>query len=113
MRQNPSDPSNPDIHNSQPATNVTMADVLSLPDAQRTLVTWMMRQGDVHLDAVATFLSGTPEEAHAILLGLEGGGFVEELHDGDDETFRARAPGRRNRTVGTDIWRALADSSGS
>lgn len=72
-----------------------MFDVLALPEPERRLVNWMLRQGRVGLVEIATFLELEQDAAHTILAPLIAQGFVQEVKSGDEVRFRVRLLQRR------------------
>lgn len=88
--------------------NVTMTDVLALPDQQCQLVTWLMRRGETGIDAVATFLVTDDARARAVVADLATRGFVAERTAGAGDTMVvARVVEQRKRRVPSSVWDAL------
>lgn len=83
-----------------------MADVLALPDQQCQLVTWIMRQGEVEIDAIASYLEVDAGEARTIVAELARSGFVAEV-DRAGLTVVARIADTRKRRTPASIWDAL------
>ena len=85
-------------------------DLLSLPDAERGLVTWMMREGQVTLAQVSEHLGAALDDAHQQLLDLETRGYVERVGTGDPAVYRTQHLARHGSRLSSDLWRALDDT---
>jgi hypothetical protein len=88
---------------------LSMADLLDLPESLRSLVNWMMRQDNVRLAEVATFLGQDEGTAGETLATLIDKGFVRELKLHGEMCYRLRLAPKRGRAVPLDVWRALDD----
>ncbi|SRR5688572_17987961 len=95
-----------------PPPNVTMTDVLALPDRQCQLVTWLMRQGQAEIDAIADFLDADVTEAHAVVAELVRCGFVAEVDDRAGVKIEARVVEQRRRRAPSTLWDVLDCSVG-
>jgi DNA-binding IclR family transcriptional regulator len=85
----------------------SMADVLQLPDASRTLMLWLLKQ-DTAVLAEAVTGSGLDESAtRSVLDALIAGGFVEQQQSDGVVRFKALIASRRNRHLPGDIWKNL------
>jgi predicted transcriptional regulator len=90
-----------------------MADVLSLPDEERELVTWLLRQREVTLAEVGEHLDRDLTEAERLLVNLENKGFVERVPMTNPARFRSQRMAKHTSRLGSDLWRALDDSAGA
>lgn len=90
---------------------LTMADVLQLPPAERQLVNWLIRTGDVSRSAVQTQV-GDPARAQSLLSTLIAKGFVREYERAADVYYQVRLAPRRQRELPASIWQALTDKLG-
>ncbi len=93
------------------ATGLTMSDVLQLPAAERQLVNWLIRTGDVSKGAVATYL-GQVEQAQSLLADLVAKGFLREYESGGELHYQVRLAPRRQRELPDNIWQALTSKLG-
>ena len=74
-------------HPADKSTNgLSIADILMLPDTQRRVVQWMMRQGDCTLQQVAANTEQDEGDAAIALYELMEQGYVQEI-DVEGETF--------------------------
>jgi hypothetical protein len=87
----------------------TIADTLALADAERRVVTWMLRRGEVHLEDVVAGLGQDRDAVLGLLVGLVEQGFVRERESPDGRYFRAQLAPTRPRRVPGKLWRALDD----
>jgi predicted Rossmann fold nucleotide-binding protein DprA/Smf involved in DNA uptake len=85
-------------------------DLLGLPEAERSLVTWMMREGQVSLAQVGEHLGLNLDDAHQQLVGLETRGYVERVGTSDPAIYRTQRLAKRSSRLSTDLWRALDDT---
>jgi hypothetical protein len=83
------------------------SDVLTLPDAQRQLVNWMLRQGEVNLAQVAAHCRQPAEAVHSLLSPLVQQGFVRERQVHGTAHYRASFAPTRGRQITPEIWQAL------
>ena len=90
---------------------LTMADVLQLPAAERQLVNWLIRTGEVSGSAVATHL-GQVEQAQSLLATLVAKGFLREQESGGEMHYHVRLAPRRQRELPDNIWQALTSKLG-
>ena len=89
---------------------MTMADVLELPDAERDLVSWIMREGPVSLAQASAAFPLEADALPAMLARLAETGFVA-LSDGNAEPrYIVRVTSRAARRVSSpDFWKALGE----
>ena len=92
-------------------TGLTMADVLLLPPAERQLVSWLIRTGEVSHSAVITQV-GDAAQAKTLLATLIAQGFVREYESASELHYQARLGPRRQRALPANIWGALTDKLG-
>ncbi|PYN97740.1 MAG: hypothetical protein DMD91_16735 [Candidatus Rokuibacteriota bacterium] len=89
------------------ASELTMTDVLNLPESLRHLVNWVLRAGHVSVRELATHL-GQDEAVTASLLGdLSRKGLVAGLDVAGETRYHVRTRDRRSRGVSSNVWRAL------
>lgn len=82
----------------------TMADLLFLPDGERSLVNWLLRQQSASLAEAAAFLNQSEAAAAALLQDLIEQGYVQLV---DQMHYQAKLQARKGRNVPKQIWDAL------
>lgn len=87
---------------------LTMTDILQLPTAERELVSWMLRNGEVSWAAIVAHL-GQTETVQNLLADLVAKGFVREQEREDEFHYNVRLAPRRKRNLPANIWQALTD----
>jgi hypothetical protein len=94
---------------SEPSTGaragVTMVDVLALPDELRTIVIWLMRQGEAGLPELAAHVEQDEAIAGILVADLVTQGFVQEmLNEGKGQPrYRVRLAAKRGRQTPPDL----------
>lgn len=87
-----------------------MTDVLALPDGEREVVSWMMRQGTVALPQVCAQFAQDATAAQATLDRLISAGFLQISDTDGGRQYSVRVASRPvRRTGGRDLWKALED----
>ena len=84
---------------------VTMADILTLPDELRTIVTWLMQQREAELPEVAAFVEQDEAITRTQIAELVARGFVQEMQSqGEGQPrYRVRLAARRGRRLLPDL----------
>lgn len=90
------------------SAGLSMADVLQLPDAERELVNWIVRTGEVSWSAVVARLEQV-ETAQSLLATLIAKGFIREQVIEGESHYRIHFAHRRKRTLPANLWQALTD----
>lgn len=90
----------------QPGTK-TMADLLFLPELERGLMNWLLRQRSASLAEVATYLAETEEIARSHLEKLTTEGFLQSTEAEGGLSYQPCLASRRGRQVPSNIWNAL------
>ena len=82
-----------------------MVDVLALPDESRTIVTWLMRQGEAGLPELAAHVEQDEATAGTLVADLVAQGFVQEvLDEGKGQPrYRVRLAAKRGRQMPLDL----------
>jgi hypothetical protein len=82
-----------------------MADILTLPDELRTIVTWLMQQREAELPEVAAFVEQDEALTRTQIAELVVRGFVQEMQSlGEGQPgYRVRLAARRGRTLPPDL----------
>ena len=83
----------------------TMTDLLVLPDSERTLVNWLVRQRGASLADIVAHTQAEPAAVQEMLDKLLTAGFltVDEASD----LFKPNLVSRKPRTVPDKLWNAL------
>jgi hypothetical protein len=89
------------------AAQLSMADILELPDDPRRLIVWLMHNPAADLPAVCEFLQTDEADTRRVLDDLVEQGFLRALLIGGVLTYRARIRSTSNRHLSEDIWEAL------
>lgn len=88
---------------------LSMGDILDLPDSLRNLVSWMIRQDQVELSEIATYLTQDEAQTRSMLAELIEKGYVLELDIRGKTYYRVRLVSKRKRDLPSSIWGALSD----
>jgi predicted ArsR family transcriptional regulator len=82
-----------------------MADILTLPDELRTIVTWLMQQREAGLPEVAAFVEQDEAITRTQIAELVARGFVQEMQSqGEGQPrYRVRLTARRGRRLLPDL----------
>lgn len=87
------------------APNPSMAELLDLPDDDRSLVLWIQRQHPCPLDRIQAFLQQNRATTLAHLKRLEAQGYLEVLPNTDrNPTYHVRLRSMRQRRQRTLDW---------
>lgn len=85
-----------------------MTDVLSLPDDERNLVNWIMRQSNATLAQCVEKFQQPVTEIEERLCNLIQAGFLKQSEGkGEECVYQPAMRTRRNRQVPKKIWDAL------
>src|SRR5919199_277208 len=91
------------------AVGLNPTDVLMLPDAQRQIVQWMMRQGDCTLPDVAANTGMDEGDTLINLYDLMQQGFVQEMEVAGETCYRIRLASKEgSKRISQTIQQALA-----
>jgi predicted ArsR family transcriptional regulator len=85
----------------------TMADLLFLPDTERSLMNWLLRQQSATLAEVAAHLNETEAAAQLLLKALTDQGFVQLVQQAEQSHYHPKLTVRKGRKVPPKIWDAL------
>jgi Mn-dependent DtxR family transcriptional regulator len=88
---------------------LSMSDLLALPEPQSSLLSWMVRQGQVELEDVTAFLKQDAESTRALLADLVDKGYVREIEMRGVKQYRVRMAPKRGRELPANLWQALDD----
>jgi DNA-binding IclR family transcriptional regulator len=81
----------------------TMTDVLALPEDLRTIMDYLIEQGESELAAVAAHIGQDETSTRALLADLIEKGFVHELLAGSKHRYRDRLVSRRRSRLPLDL----------
>ncbi|MGG6238976.1 hypothetical protein ACQ4N7_10075 [Nodosilinea sp. AN01ver1] len=85
----------------------TMTDLLVLPDAERTLVNWLVRQRGASLADIVAHTQAEPAAVQTTLDNLLSAGFLTVDEASDPALFKPNLVSRKPRTVPDKLWNAL------
>jgi hypothetical protein len=88
---------------------LSMADLLTMPDPQSSLLKWMIRQGAAAFADVVAFLGGDEADARLVLSDLLDQGLIRELEIRGVTEYRVRLAPKRGRALPANLWQALSD----
>lgn len=88
---------------------LTMSEVLILPDDQRHLINWLLRQKSATLAEAAHFLGWEEPAAQTLVSELVGRGLLREYELHGALRYRVRLAPKSGRTMPENLWRALDD----
>ena len=92
-----------------PVSNLTMMDVLELPDAEREIVQFLLREGETEVSALLAQSGQEATGLHSILEKLAEKGFLGKGDREGAETWRALLAQKRGRQTSRNLWAALDD----
>lgn len=107
MAHDPSDQSSTQREASPTSVGVSMADVVSLPDEQRQLINWIIREKDVTLVQVMAHTSQPEEIVRPQLEVLVTQGFLQQLEVENELHYQPRLVSKPKRQLPKDIWQKL------
>lgn len=74
----------------------TIADVLTLPNVERRLVNWLVRQQSATLSEIAAYISQDETSTQVVLEGLIKDGFVARVSQDGQVHYEPRLRSRRS-----------------
>jgi ATP-binding cassette subfamily B protein len=90
----------------------SVADVLAIPERERSLVRWLLRRESASLAEIVQLLQVSIEETTQTVDSLVQRGFITETEVDGQLRYRARLAPRRGRHLPAGIWRALESDRG-
>lgn len=84
-----------------------MADLLFLPESERSIMNWLLRQQSVSLAEVSKQFMQDELAAQTTLDKLVAQGFVRSVEVNGQMQYQPCLTSRRGRQVSTSIWNAL------
>ena len=88
---------------------LSMGEIISLPDALRRLVNWMVRQRQVEAEAAAAFIGQDVDSVRCLLADMIAQGYITEFELRGQTYYRVRLAAKRGRDIPLDIWDCLDD----
>jgi hypothetical protein len=85
----------------------SIADLLFLPETERSLVNWLLRQHSATFSELVAHLSQTPEAVQLLVAGLIAEGYVRSIEKKGELCYQPRLITRVGRQVPSKIWDAL------
>src|SRR5689334_4968613 len=86
------------------AAGLSMADILALPDTPRSLVSWMLRQGEVSLSQLAAHVRRDEATTQALVAELVEQGFVREMNLKGGHRYLVRLARKKHRNLPANLW---------
>lgn len=94
------------------ARGLSMADVLSLPDAERKLMNWLLDQQEVSFAELVAHTGESKQSLSSMIDALVAQGFLRKIDRGAGEEnicYQVRFARKRGATLPLNIWSALDD----
>jgi Fic family protein len=88
---------------------LSMSELLTLPEPLSGLLNWMIRQGQVALAEIITFLKADETQARLVMADLLERGFIREIEIRGVTEYRVRLAPKRGRALPSNLWQALSD----
>jgi MinD-like ATPase involved in chromosome partitioning or flagellar assembly/DNA-binding transcriptional ArsR family regulator len=96
--------------NLESSVDLTMFDVLTLPETQRRIVNCIMRQGNVSVAQLALHIGQDEETIYRSLKMLVEQGFIQEFEQGSQTYYRPYMLVKQKRQLPANIWELLGDN---
>lgn len=90
-----------------PVAGLNPADLLALPDAERQLLTWLLRRAPARLDEIAAQLGQSEADAQTCLEDLIARSLVQRGDDPAGPRYRAALAPKRSSRLSGDLWKTL------
>jgi hypothetical protein len=85
----------------------TMADLLFLPETERSLMNWLLRQQRANLSEIAAHLDQSESATQTLLNELIAQSFIQKVEQDDICCYQPNLVSRKGRNVPGNIWDAL------
>ncbi|WP_414577684.1 MarR family transcriptional regulator [Anabaena sp. CCY 9402-a] len=95
----------PDFEDS--ASPKTLTEIANLPDEQRQLMNWIIRQQQVTLAEIATHQDISHQEAQEQIQNLISQGFIQIVNDSDTTYYKPHFASPKKRNLSQNIWDKL------
>lgn len=100
-------PSGTGDENKESNSNLSMADVLTLPEFEQKLVTWIVRKKQVSLVEAAAYMEQEEEIVSTTLNSLIEQGFVQKLNVDGEQHYRPCLAAKQGSRASKNLWQAL------
>lgn len=107
MSRKPFNPSGTGDTDSESDHDSRMADILTLPDFEQQLVTWIIRQREVSLAEAVAYMNQEEEAVCNMLNSLSKQGFVQELNREGELHYRPYITRKQSSEVFQNLWQKL------
>ncbi len=107
MSEKPFNPSETGGGENETNFGLSMTDVLTLPDVEQKIVTWMVRKKEVSLAEVAAYMQQEEELVATTLNALKEQGFVQELAVEGERHYRPCLAPKQKSRASKNLWQAL------
>lgn len=107
MSRKPFNRSKTGDEDNQSNVGLSMADVLTLPEFEQKLVTWMMRKKQASLAEVAAYMEQEEEIVSTTLNSLKEQGFVQELDVDGEQRYRPCLAAKQGSRASKNLWQTL------
>jgi hypothetical protein len=107
MSRKPLNPSEDGAEKNETNSGLTMADVLTLPDIEQKIVTWMVRKKEASLAELAAYMEQEEELVSTTLNALKEQGFVQELEVEGERHYRPCLAPKQKSRASKNLWQAL------
>lgn len=84
-----------------------MGNILDLPDDEREIITWMLREKSVDLAKMAVHLGQDEAQARATLDALVEKGYIREIDIKGQVEYRVRLKPKRKVNMPSNLWAAI------
>ncbi len=85
----------------------SMVDLLTLPDFEQQIVTWIMRRREVSLAEAVAYMNQEEEIVSNMLSSLSKQGFVQELNTEGELRYRPGLSPKQRSRVPQNLWQEL------
>lgn len=75
-----------------------------LPEEHRSIIGWVLRQGEVTLADITRYLDAPAIEVRPIVEDLVASGYLNQISEGSSTRYRAFLTGRRPSALPADLW---------
>jgi predicted transcriptional regulator len=107
MSRHPLNPSETGDEENETNSRLSMADVLTLPDFEQKIVTWIVRKKEVSLTEVAAYMEQGKESLSTTLNALKEQGLVQELEVEGEQHYRPCLAPKQKSRASKNLWQAL------
>lgn len=107
MSTKPSNSSETGDENQECKSGLSMADVLTLPDFEQKLVTWLVRKKEASLTEIAAYMEQEQDSVSTTVNALKEQGFVQEVEVKGEKHYRPCLSSKQKSRASKNIWQAL------